>query len=156
MSIEGMGGHKMSRTPTYRIWATMLARCRTPSQTSFSIYGGRGIEVCSRWLKFENFLADMGERPPGLVLDRHPNQKGNYEPGNCRWATPAQNNRNRTVNRYITYQGRTQCLVEWSEELGIPKAALYARVGRLQWPIERAFTTPIREWGPGRCKNENA
>ena len=81
-------GHALRgiRSATYYSWQNMLARCRHASVPSYSRYGGRGITVCDRWGTFENFLADMGERPPGLTLDRM-NNDGNYEPSNCRWAT---------------------------------------------------------------------
>lgn len=75
-------------TPTYNSWASMIARCVDPNATKYALYGGRGIKVCDRWRKFENFLADMGPRPPGTSIDRFPNPDGNYEPTNCRWATP--------------------------------------------------------------------
>lgn len=82
--------HGMTKTPTYRGWHGMRQRCANPKATGFKNYGGRGIKVCERWLDFENFLADMGERPEGRTLDRFPNNDGNYEPGNCRWATSKQ------------------------------------------------------------------
>jgi hypothetical protein len=73
----------------------MIKRCRYPSWRNFQYWGGRGVSVCVRWQKFENFLTDMGERPAGKSIDRYPNKDGNYEPGNCRWATPKEQAANR-------------------------------------------------------------
>jgi hypothetical protein len=88
-------GHCNGRiSPTYSTWGSMIQRCINPKRKHFDHYGGRGIKVCDRWMKFENFLADMGERPDGLTLDRIDND-GNYEPGNCRWATNAEQSANR-------------------------------------------------------------
>lgn len=86
--------HGMTKTPEHACWAAMLTRCRNPKSTAFRNYGARGIKVCDRWLKFENFFADMGSRPPGLTLDRK-NNNGDYEPGNCYWATVSEQNKNR-------------------------------------------------------------
>lgn len=86
--------HAHYRSPTYNSYRSMLARCK-PTHRQYKDYGGRGISICSRWLEsFENFLADMGERPAGKTLDREKND-GNYEPGNCRWATRLEQNRNK-------------------------------------------------------------
>jgi hypothetical protein len=87
------------QTPTYKSWAAMKNRCCDPGATHYQHYGGRGITVCDRWLKsFADFLADMGERPEGHTLDRIDND-GNYEPSNCRWATPKQQAANRRPSR---------------------------------------------------------
>lgn len=89
-------GHNRTarRSPTYQSWVGMLTRCTNPNSTKYQDYGGRGIAVCERWLTFDNFLADMGERPVGKTIDRM-NNDGNYEPGNCRWATDAEQRANK-------------------------------------------------------------
>lgn len=97
---EGLTIHGHSKrvsadaSPTYRSWQAMKHRCLNPRATKWDLYGGRGITVCARWMRFDTFLSDMGERPDGTSLDRiDPN--GNYEPGNCRWATPLEQRHNR-------------------------------------------------------------
>ena len=92
--------HGMSYTDTFRIWSGILRRCTNKNVKAYPRYGGRGISVCERWLKFENFYADMGDRPKGLQIDRI-NNDGNYEPSNCRWATCKENvnNRNNSKNK---------------------------------------------------------
>lgn len=112
------------RSDTYQCWASMLQRCLNSGNRNYPNYGGRGIKVCQRWLAFGNFLADMGERPPGMSLDRYPDQNGNYEPGNCRWATPKEQMRNTRWNRMLTFDGRTQCVSAWVEETGLSRGRL--------------------------------
>jgi hypothetical protein len=94
-------GHstKAGITPTYRSWLSMRMRCSSGKHPSSKLYFGRGIKVCERWQAFENFLADMGERPEGTTIDRWPDQNGNYEPGNCRWATRHEQSRNTRRNK---------------------------------------------------------
>lgn len=108
--------HGLSSSPTYSTWQAMLTRCNNPKSKSYSRYGGRGIKVCKRWLKFENFLADMGEKPIGKEIDRRDND-GNYEPSNCRWVTHRKNSNNRVKNRKVTFEGKTLTLSQWARKL---------------------------------------
>lgn len=129
----------------------MNERCHNPKMDKYEYYGGRGIAVCERWASFENFLADMSERPsPQHTLDRI-NVDGNYEPGNCRWATKLEQMNNRQINHRVTFNGETHTLAEWSRIVGIPKGTLYARAEK-GWTVEMTLTTPLRDWGPGRPK----
>lgn len=130
--------HGMKSTRAYIIWSNMKQRCINPNRADWPNYGGRGVKVCERWQTFENFVADMGEPLPDQTLDRI-SVDGNYEPSNCRWATLDEQTRNRRNNRYVTFEGKTQTLVAWSDELGISYWTLHARLRR-GWSIERTFT----------------
>lgn len=131
-------------TKEYNSWCDMLKRCTNPSCISYPRYGGRGISICERWAgSFENFLADMGPRPEGTTLDRKDND-GNYEPGNCRWATKLQQARNTRTNRFITWGGVSRTIAEWAELLPVSAATLGQRINKLGWPIDRAMTAPVR------------
>lgn len=110
--------HALRNTSTYRSWNAMLNRCRNKNAPHYKRYGGRGISVCEQWSSFENFLADMGERPKGMSLDRIDNG-GNYEPENCRWATDEQQNENRRNTRWIEHDGLRLTASEWARRLGI-------------------------------------
>ena len=135
-------GDKITRT--YRSHQDMINRCTNVKNKSYKDYGGRGIKVCFAWLEsFENFLSDMGERPEGMTLDRI-NVNGNYEPSNCRWATRKQQNRNRTNNHILTFNGQTLCISEWAEKLGFSHSTINQRLKR-GWSVERALTTPVKK-----------
>ncbi len=132
---------------TYRVWSSMKDRCLNPSIRNYPRYGGRGIKVCDRWLEsFEDFLADMGEKPDGLTLDRRDND-GDYTPENCRWATRKEQQNNMIRNHLITYQGRTQTLTQWAEELKINMCTLRSRLELYGWSVSDALTIPVRKKG---------
>lgn len=143
---DRMTTHGMSKTPTYKSWCELVARCTNPANHAFSDYGGRGIRVCDRWLtSFESFLEDMGERPAGdMSIDRI-DVNGDYEPDNCRWATRVEQSNNRRNIQLIEFGGRRQTVTQWAAELGMPMKSLYKRIAD-GWSVERAFTTPIRKF----------
>lgn len=130
-------------TPEYRLWYGMKDRCYNRKAKKFKHYGGRGIRVCDRWKNsFANFLEDMGQRPAGLTLDRR-RTNGDYEPGNCRWATKKEQQRNKRNNRVVLFRGRRLCLAAWAEEFNICRKVVCARLS-IGWTMERALTTPVR------------
>lgn len=131
--------HGMAGTPTYASWEAMKTRCTNPNSDTFADYGGRGVTICERWLDFANFLADMGERPAGKTLDRWPNPAGNYEPGNCRWATKEEQQRNTTANVLVTFNGETLTQTEWASRQGIKQTTLSYRL-RHGWSALEALS----------------
>lgn len=134
---QQLSTHRMSKTRIYRVWGHMLERC---SDLSNPNYGGKGIKVCKRWLRFENFYADMGDPPfKGATLDRYPDKQGSYKPGNVRWATWKQQERNRSNNRLVTFRGQTLCVSAWAERLGLHRATLRARLDA-GWPLDKALS----------------
>src|SRR5262249_18282820 len=116
--------------------------CTNKKCVDYPNYGGRGIMVCDRWHTFDNFLADMGEKPAAKSIDRIDNNKG-YSPENCRWATLIEQANNKRSNVRLTFNGRTQSIKQWAMETGIPYKTLYYRIRYSSWPVEEALSTPV-------------
>lgn len=135
-------------------WCSLKRRCTAPSSHDYKYYGGRGIKVCERWLEsFENFLADMGRKPgPEYSIDRYPDNNGNYEPGNCRWATRLQQARNSRSSKILTFLGETLPIPEWAERKGIQGSTIAWRI-RSGWSVERALNTPPSRARGGKGAN---
>lgn len=136
--------HGRSRTPEHNAWKAMNRRCHTPTNAQYPNYGGRGIKVCRRWRdSFEAFYSDMGPRPSDEhSLDRIDND-GDYEPGNCRWATRVEQGNNRRTNRPITYKGQTRTVSEWAAITGLSEEVILYRL-KSGWTADRALTEPLR------------
>jgi hypothetical protein len=118
--------HGKSRTLIYQKWKAMIKRCRNPNDPSYARYGARGIDVCDSWMRFENFYADMGDCQVGLTLERI-NNKSDYHPGNCRWATPVEQSRNRSTNYIVTAFGISAPLASWFGDLKAKPKNEYTR-----------------------------
>jgi hypothetical protein len=147
----GAGGRELrdAHPEEYNTWSSMLQRCHNPTHDRYEDYGGRGIIVCKRWREsFAAFVEDMGARPSGRTLDRIDNN-GIYEPVNCRWATPKQQNENarRSKQLWVEFRGEERPLREWCEllrveERGLTPACIALRLSRYGWTPEEAFTVP--------------
>jgi hypothetical protein len=116
----------------------MRSRCNDPKSESYKNYGGRGIKVCERWGKFENFLEDMGLPPTGRHQPDRIDNDGNYEPSNVRWATAKQNANNRGDNVVLEFEGRKQTMAQWADERGIGRTTLQYRIAH-GWPVDKAL-----------------
>jgi hypothetical protein len=141
----------------YRAWRAMHARCYDSKVKSYADYGARGIYVADRWHGaegFKNFLADMGERPEGCTLERIDND-GPYSPENCRWASRADQSRNKRNNRFITANGKTQTLQDWSVELGCSHAAILYRLKK-GMSEQEAVTLPIPKRPNSKLQDKDA
>lgn len=119
--------HGMSKSRAYSIWCGMHQRCGNPNNSAYPRYGGRGIFICERWHKFENFLDDMGEPTEDQTLDRKDND-GPYSPDNCRWATRLEQSLNKSDNRWITVHGETKPVTVWARELGLGHSTIQERL----------------------------
>lgn len=130
-------GHK---DRLYEAWTSIKQRCLNPKHPVYHHYGARGITICDEWLNdYAAFRDYIGDAPSEKhTVDRIDND-GNYEPGNVRWATRAEQSRNRRTNQMITYEGRTMCFADWVRETGIPHTTLHYRLFTAKWPIDKAF-----------------
>jgi hypothetical protein len=144
--IETKTTHGMKGTPLYGVWKDIKNRCYNANGKDYNLYGARGIRVCDRWLNsFENFYKDMKEGYyKGLTIERV-NTNCDYEPDNCKWATNTEQQNNKRNNHLITYNGKTQTMKQWADELGIRYYVLKDRITKRHWPIERAFTQSVRK-----------
>ena len=142
-----------SSSKEYIAWIAMKKRCYNPNYEHFDRYGGRGIRVYEGWLNdFPAFLAYVGVKPtPRHSLDRFPNNDGNYEPGNVRWADQTEQGRNKSNNLLLCHDGRTQTAISWAVELGMKPTTLFRRIAA-GWTIKDALTVPVRaismQFGP--------
>lgn len=121
---HGNTKHGMFGTPIYVVWGRMIQRCSNPNDPSYPRYGGAGITVDPSWRKFENFYADMGDRPDGMTLERKNNALG-YTASNCIWATRAEQARNRKNVRWYEYNGERMTLADLGKALGIPRSTAH-------------------------------
>lgn len=144
------GGASVTHRAEFMAWLDMKRRCTSQSSVSFAGYGGRGIDVCSRWMEsFDNFIQDMGSRPSGgYSIDRIDNDRG-YSPDNCRWATRTAQMRNQRRNLVITIDGESKCATEWGEVAGVNPALVTYRINH-GWSPRDAVFTPPRPRAPSR------
>jgi len=131
--------HGLSDSKTYNVWLGMRQRCLNPNNPAYTNYGGRGITIAPTWDTFDQFLADMGEVPDGMTLERKDNDKG-YGPDNCVWASRVEQGRNTRKCRQITHNGQTKTLGEWADQYGINRQTLGKRLDA-GWSMERALST---------------
>jgi AraC-like DNA-binding protein len=122
----------MTHSPEWAAWRRIIIRCGNQSSPSYEHYGAKGIRVCDRWrTSFEAFFADMGQMPSDRrTIDRIDNLSG-YEPGNCRWASATEQNRNKTSNVRLTHDGRTMTVAEWAREIGMSQSGLHDRLKKM-------------------------
>ena len=143
MGKEKNTTHGMSKTPEFKIWIDMRRRCTNPDRHDYANYGGRGITVCKEWLdSFENFYADMGNKPKNRFLERRDNN-GPYSKENCYWADRKTQARNTRTNRFFFFRGKKRSLVEVAEILNISPATISSRLYR-GWSEERALSEPVQ------------
>ena len=141
---HGYASRRNGPSPEYITWQGMRQRCTNPNAPFFKNYGGRGIRVCDRWSSFQNFLADMGPRPIGTTLDRWPNPDGNYEPGNCQWSTPKEQNahqkQNGNAKSIVVYGVLYKNATAAANDNGVRDTSVYGRMRRFGETFEQSIT----------------
>lgn len=141
-----MSRRRTTAWPVYAVWHNMLQRCTNPRRKGFEDYGGRGIRVCDRWRSFDNFLADMGEPPAGMTIERK-DTDGHYEPSNCEWVTRDQQARNKRNNVVVIVDGEPMCMVDALKRTGMRMSTFYYRVNKGGMTPQQAFDIPVRAHG---------
>jgi hypothetical protein len=146
-TIKGAATGARLHPDEYQSWHQAVRRCHVKKGRGFEYYGAKNVRVCDRWRRsFLAFVADTGPRPAGTQLDRFPNQSGNYQPGNTRWSTPAENTRNRRNTVMVEWDGKRVALGELTERYRITYDVVRSRL-RLGWDLKRALTTPVGPHG---------
>ena len=139
-TIHGESKSNTARTPEWQAWRNMRQRCLDPGFKDYHNYGGGGITFCERWATYTNFLEDMGRMPAaGYTLERIDNNRG-YCKENCRWATMSDQGKNTRRIRYLTHDGKTLSLAEWSRATGIKRSTITQRIDACGWPVSKALT----------------
>lgn len=141
-NVKRLTSHKMTGTKTYAVWASMVQRCTNPKQRAWASYGGSGIGVSERWMKFDAFFEDMGQCPPGGSIDRIDNALG-YSKENCRWVPRAFQSRNRKSVRWVYFENRPQRLCEIAEQVGIHLETLRGRLDVYRMTIHESVAVPL-------------
>jgi len=126
LSAKRATKHGASKSGVYKSWMKMVSRCNNSNNYKFGYYGGRGIKVSEDWLSFENFYKDMGDRPDGMSIERVDNNKG-YSKENCCWATRSEQAKNKRSAVMLKHNGKSQCIADWSRELGIHRSTIVSR-----------------------------
>jgi hypothetical protein len=131
--------HGMTKTAIYGLWHAMMQRCYDKNSHAYNRYGDRGVNVCSRWHQFENFYADMGDKPHGMSMERIDNN-GHYSPENVIWATAKSQANNRRSNVVLEHNGKKQTMQQWCDELGLKIQTVWARINVYGYSVEKALT----------------
>jgi hypothetical protein len=139
--------HGLSKHPLYKVWKGIKGRCYDCKNISYKYYGLKGIKMCKEWLEdfksFYNWAISSGWEKR-MQIDRR-DYKGDYEPNNCRIVTPEYNNRNKSDNRILEFNGEKMCVSEWAKKVGISRSLISDRINKLNWSVEDSLTKKIKK-----------